>query len=48
MKVKHVDENLTDIEFSFPLEGIVIKAKTLEDAQAELARRKNPKFEEGE
>ncbi len=52
MKNKNTNDNLPDLEFNFPLEGMVIKAKTLEEAQNELARRKShgsePINEEGE
>ena len=52
MKFKNTNDNLPDVEFSFPLEGVVIKAKTLEEAEAELAKRKDQKSaasnEEGE
>lgn len=45
MKNKNTNDNLPDLEFNFPLEGVVIKAKTLEEAQNELARRKSQRPE---
>lgn len=52
MKNKNINDNLPDLEFNFPLEGMVIKAKTLEEAREQLARRKSqrpePINEEGE
>lgn len=48
MKAKNSQDSLPDIEFSFPLEGISIKAKTLEEARRLLAERKNQNQEQGE
>jgi len=45
MKNKNTNDNLPDLEFNFPLEGVVIKAKTLEEAQSELVRRKSQRSE---